>query len=82
MKNQSACTLCTSSARTAAATPSAAIVSADHALQVPTEARLQQPRALFQLNIEPADRIDDEKLDVTAPTMAARPSMPTSGGVT
>src|SRR5687767_4364724 len=35
----------------------------------------------FQLNIDPADRIDDEKLDVTAPMIAANPSSPTSGGV-
>ena len=34
----------------------------------------------FQLNIEPADRIDELKLEVTAPTIAARPSTPTTGG--
>src|SRR5262245_24839092 len=34
----------------------------------------------FQLNIEPADRIDELKLDVTAPMIAARPSNLTTGG--
>ena len=34
----------------------------------------------FQLNIDPADRMDELKLDVTAPMMAARPSRPTERG--
>src|SRR6478672_12158685 len=34
----------------------------------------------FHANIDPAERIDDEKLDVTAPTIAARPSRPITGG--
>ena len=34
----------------------------------------------FQLNIDPADRIEELKLDVTAPMIAASPSRPTSGG--
>ncbi len=37
---------------------------------------------VFQLNIEPADRIDELKLDVTAPMMAPMPSSAASGGVT
>src|SRR5688500_14208563 len=35
----------------------------------------------FHLNIDPADSIDDEKLNVTAPTTAAYPCSPTSRGV-
>src|SRR5262247_1759457 len=34
----------------------------------------------FQLNIEPAERIDELKLDVTAPMIAARPRIPMTGG--
>ena len=37
-------------------------------------------RQVFQLNIDPADRIDELKLDVTAPMMAPMPSRATSGG--
>ena len=37
---------------------------------------------VFQLNIDPAERIDAEKLDVTAPTIAARPNRPITGGTT
>src|SRR4029450_7073854 len=36
----------------------------------------------FQLNIELADKMDEEKLDVTAPTIAANPINPMTGGVT
>ena len=38
--------------------------------------------AYVHANIDPADRIDEEKLDVTAPMIAARPSRPIAGGVT
>ena len=34
----------------------------------------------FQLNIDPADRIEELKLELTAPTIAARPSRPTTRG--
>src|SRR5437763_13550315 len=34
----------------------------------------------FQLSIDPADRIDELKLEVTAPMIAASPSRPMSGG--
>src|SRR6476660_382996 len=34
----------------------------------------------FQLNIEPADKIDELKLEVTAPTIAAIPRRPIVGG--
>jgi hypothetical protein len=37
---------------------------------------------VFQLNIDPAERIDAEKLDVTAPTIAASPNHPITGGTT
>jgi hypothetical protein len=39
--------------------------------------RLQQ----FQLNIDAADRIEELKLEVTAPTIPANPSIATQGGV-
>jgi hypothetical protein len=34
----------------------------------------------FQLNIDPAEQIDELKLDVTAPMIAASPRIPTMGG--
>jgi len=34
----------------------------------------------FQLNIEPADRIEELKLELTAPTIAARPRRPMTRG--
>ncbi len=37
---------------------------------------------MFQPSIAPADRMDELKLEVTAPTMAANPSSPISGGTT
>src|ERR1051326_8669727 len=81
VKNQSACTLCTFSARTVATAPKSRIdarmtrairgtVSDGHT------SRFRQ----FQLSIEPADRIEELKLDVTAPMIAASPSSPTTGG--
>ncbi|HEY3130992.1 MAG TPA: hypothetical protein VGL91_16175 [Acidobacteriota bacterium] len=39
--------------------------------------RLQQ----FQLNIEPAERIEELKLEVTAPMIAPKPNILTSSGV-
>ena len=36
----------------------------------------------FQLIMDPAERIDELKLEVTAPMIAARPSKPITGGVT
>src|SRR5450755_97864 len=34
----------------------------------------------FQLSIDPAERIDELKLELTAPTIAARPSRPMTRG--
>src|SRR6185436_5687218 len=81
VKNHSACTLCTFNASTVATAPNSRMddritcviwttVSDGHT------SRFRQ----FQLNIEPADRIDELKLEVTAPMMAASPSTPTAGG--
>src|SRR5450432_937646 len=81
VKNQSACTLWTFSARTVAIAPNRRIDERITRFICTTDSdghtsRLRQ----FQLNIEPADRIDELKLDVTAPMIAARPSRPMTGG--
>src|SRR5262245_35657593 len=34
----------------------------------------------FQLSMDPAERMDELKLDVTAPMIAARPRIPMTGG--
>ena len=81
MKNHSACTLCTFSARTVAIAPNSRIDDRMTRFICSTESdgqssRLQQ----FQLSIDPAERIDELKLEVTAPMIAARPSRPIDGG--
>src|SRR5256885_10790988 len=81
VKNHSACTLCTFSASTVASAPNSRIDERITRFMSLTEidghtSRLKQ----FQLSIEPADRIDELKLDVTAPMIAARPSSAITGG--
>src|SRR3954447_3760244 len=81
VKNHSACTLCTLSARIVAIAPTSRIDDRMTRFICGTDndghtRRLTQ----FQLNIDPADRQEELKLDVTAPTMAARPSQPITGG--
>ena len=83
MKNQSACTLCTSSAITAAAAPSADDGDADQRASAGAGRQVRPHRAgstPFHANIEPADRIDALKLEVTAPMIAPRPSSATQRG--
>src|SRR5437899_7613503 len=77
VKNHSACTLWTFSASTVAMAPNRRIderITRDICAAVSDghTSRFRQ----FQLNIDPAERIDELKLDVTAPTIAARPSRP------
>src|SRR2546427_8930487 len=81
VKNHSACTLWTFSASTVATAPNSriddritrfiCIVDSDGHTR-----RLRQ----FQLSMDPADRIDELKLEVTAPMIAARPRRPMTGG--
>src|SRR5882672_13219 len=81
VKNHSACTLWTFSASTVAVAPDSRI-DARIARFIWTIVNDGQTRRFrqFQLNIDPADRQDELKLDVTAPMIAARPRMPIAGG--
>ena len=81
MKNQSACTLCTFSASTVATAPKKKIDERITRFIWSTDSDGHTSRfRQFQLNIDPADRMEELKLDVTAPTIAARPSRPTTRG--
>src|SRR5204863_3930778 len=80
-KNHRAWTLCTFSASTVASPPNRRIDDRITRFMSRTESDCHASRLRqFQLSIEPADRIDELKLEVTAPMIAARPSSPTSGG--
>src|SRR5687768_8305253 len=81
VKNHSACTLWTFSASTVAMAPNSRIEDRITRDIRSTDndghsRRLKQ----FQLSMEPADRIDELKLDVTGPMSAARPRRPIAGG--
>src|SRR5436190_20205927 len=81
VKNHSACTLCTFSASTVAIAPNSRIDERITRRIWMTDNDGQTRRfRQFQLSIEPADRIDELKLEVTAPMMAARPRSPIAGG--
>src|SRR5262245_329233 len=81
VKNQSACTLCTFSASTVATAPKKKIEDLITRFICSTDSDGHTRRfRQFQLNMDPAERIDELKLDVTAPMMAARPSSPTARG--
>src|SRR6185436_19801803 len=81
VKNHSAWTLWTLSARTVASAPNRKIDDRMTRFIWTTDREGQTRRfRQFQLSIDPAERIDELKLDVTAPVMAARPSMPATGG--
>ena len=81
MKNHNACTLWTFSASTVALAPNNRIDDRITCRIRTSESDGHASRFRpFQLNIDPADRIDELKLDVTAPTIAASPRMPMTGG--
>src|SRR6185369_9980976 len=81
VKNHSACTLWTFSARTVAIAPNNRIDDriTRFIWTVDSDGHTRRFRQ-FQLSIEPADRIDELKLEVTAPMIAARPRRPIAGG--
>src|SRR5262249_56108785 len=80
-KNQRAGRLCTLSARIVATAPNSRIDDRITRFICTTDSDGQSRRLRqFQLSIDPAERIDELKLDVTAPTIAARPSSPMAGG--
>src|SRR5206468_8226881 len=72
VKNHSACTLCTLSASTVAIAPNSRMDERITRFIWTTDSDGQTSRfRQFQLNIDPADRIEELKLDVTAPIIAA-----------
>src|SRR5882672_920735 len=77
VKNHSACTLWTFSARAVATAPNNRIDEriTRFICRADTDGHTRR-FTQFQLNIDPADRIDELKLELTAPTIAARPSRP------
>ena len=81
MKNHSACTLWTFRASTVASAPNSRIDEriTRFICSIDSDGHSRRLRQ-FQLSIDPADRIDELKLDVTAPMIAARPSRPMAGG--
>src|SRR5437016_5877125 len=81
VKNHSACTLCTFSAMSRAPAPRNAMETRTSVFMAPVDRsghrrRLQQ----FQLNMEAAERMEELKLEVTAPTIASSPSSATQAG--
>src|SRR5213593_3942970 len=73
VKNHSACTLWTFNASTVATAPNRKIDDRMTRFIWTTDREGQTRRfRQFQLSIDPAERIDELKLDVTAPMMAAR----------
>src|SRR6476660_5351080 len=81
VKNHSAWTLWTFSARTVASAPNRKIDDRMTRFIWTTDREGQTRRfRQFQLSIDPAERIDELKLDVTAPMIAARPRRPITGG--
>src|SRR5205809_7752043 len=81
VKNQCACTLWTLSASTVATEPSSRIDEriTRFICTIDSDGHTRRLRQ-FQLSMDPADKIDELKLDVTAPTIAARPRRPIAGG--
>src|SRR5213596_1255 len=81
VKNHSACTLWTLSASTVATEPSSRIDEriTRFICTIDSDGHTRRLRQ-FQLSMDPADKIDELKLDVTAPIIAARPRRPIAGG--
>src|SRR5437899_5402437 len=81
VKNHRAWTLWTFRARTVASAPNRKIDDRMTRFIWTTDSDGQTRRfRQFQLSIEPADRIDELKLDVTAPMIAASPRRPMARG--
>src|SRR5580704_9755953 len=83
VKNHSACTLCTFNAISSAPPPRTATETRISRFMARADrsghkSRLQQ----FQLNMDAAERTEELKLEVTAPTMASNPSSATQAGAT
>jgi len=82
VKNHSAWTLWTSSARTAAPAPSSSTATrTSRRMPAADGAGRRNREQQFHANIDPADRMEALKLEVTAPMIAPRPSTAIHAGV-